>query len=47
MMKLWICENHIYELRSEELYEGWSRVYNETIQRPAVSLIGRALHAPV
>ena len=24
MMKLWIYENHICELRSEELNEGWS-----------------------
>ena len=43
IMKLWIYENHVWELRGEE-------VYNEPIQQPAASLfvtcssIGRVLH---
>ena len=50
MMKLWIYENHIWELRGQELYERTldllSQVYNEPIQRPApswlVSSIGKS-----
>ena len=39
MMKLWIYENHICELRSEELNEGWSsQLYTQLLQLRKESL---------
>ena len=39
MMKLWIYENHICELRSEELNEGWSsQLYTQRLQLRKESL---------
>ena len=39
MMKLWIYENHIYELRSEELNKVWSsQLYKQLLQLRKVSL---------
>ena len=39
MMKFWIYENHICELRSEELNEGWSsQLYTQLLQLRKESL---------
>ena len=39
MMKFWIYENHICELRSEELNEGWSsQLYTQRLQLRKESL---------
>ena len=39
VLKLWIYENHICELRSEELYEGWSsQLYTQLLELRKESL---------
>ena len=39
MMKLWMYENHIYELRSEELNQVWSsQLYKQLLQLRKESL---------
>ena len=39
MMKLWIYENHIWELQSEELFEGGSsQLYTQLMQLRTESL---------
>ena len=38
MMKLWIYENHIVELRREQLNEGWSSHFNLKMAGPVLIL---------
>ena len=54
MMKLWIYENHIYELRSEELNQVWSsQLYKQLLQlrkeslKKKIIILSRVYNEPI
>ena len=51
MMKLWIYENHIYELRSEELNQVWSsQLYKQLLQlrkEKKIIILSRVYNEPI